>query len=111
MRDAGVTTMVCACNFGELGYLTKAAAGQGYFPEWVVSTYFTNDSNYPMRVFVSDEALASLFGVGFVPRQNRPVDEPSFWAEKEVNPAYGNAADSSSPNRYNRNYMYRSMLL
>lgn len=88
MRDAGVTSVIYLGDAGPLrsNYM-NAATNQGYFPEWVVSSYIDLDvENAFQPGNASPEQSQNVLGVSFrdklLPRQNMPW----YWAVKEGDP-------------------------
>lgn len=87
MRSAGVTTIICLCDSAVMGGMGRAATVQGYFPEWLMSTYIQQDISYVVRTFAPPEQLEHAFGLTFLPREVRPEDHPSWRAAKEIDPS------------------------
>lgn len=110
MQQAGVTSIFCVCQLFTLGALQKAATNQGYFPEWMVSTYGPNDIS-ASYVLGADppEQLTHTFGLTFQPRQTLIEDEPFYWAAKEVDPSIVLNGDTVTVQ--NHAEIYRPLLL
>ena len=87
MRRSGVTTVICLCDSAVMGGMGRAASAQGYFPEWLMSTYIQQDISYVVRAFAPPEQLDHAFGLTFLPREVRPEDHPSWRAAKEIDPS------------------------
>jgi len=62
-KAAGVTTIVLACDPFSVGFLTKAAAAQNYYPEWMLEgTAGTDTDNYG-QTYDPAEVTGHMFGV------------------------------------------------
>ncbi len=110
MKDAGVTTVICFClPSTDTETISNSAAGQGYFPEWLLSSDFLGDSTDGLGKWWNQSELPFVFGLTFVPRQLRVTNEPARWAQT----GGGDTVDpSSDPGEYShRNDNYRSLLL
>lgn len=110
MQEAGVTTVFCLCQLFTTGALMKAATNQGYFPEWVLSSYGPNDINSAILLgSFPPEQIEHAFGLNLQPRQVAPANEPYRWAAREGDPAY---SDDGTANAIgNRSEIYRPLLL
>jgi hypothetical protein len=90
LREAGVTTVVCVCKVVDLrGTFMQAASNQGYYPEWVVTTFGQADfERYSGTGTPASEQMRNTFGVShrsrWVPTPDLPVD----WAMKERDPNF-----------------------
>jgi hypothetical protein len=62
-KAAGVTTIVLACDPYSLGYLTKAAAAQNYYPEWLLEGTAATDTDNEAQTYDQAEVTGHLFGV------------------------------------------------
>ena len=94
-RQAGVTTVICLCE----AYATDttampAAANQGYFPEWLLSTYLNGDIAWAGHLAPASEA-AHFFGLSFMNKDLPAPQQPVSWALKEVDPGFAWAQGSS----------------
>lgn len=87
MNRGQVTTIICLCDSAVMGGMGRASTAQGYFPEWLMSTYIQQDISYVVRAFAPPEQLEHAFGLTFLPREVRPEDHPSWRAAKEIDPS------------------------
>jgi hypothetical protein len=112
LKDAGVTTVVCTCDWGQLILLFKGATHQQYFPEWVTGTFVFNDSDYVVHTYLQDPAqLPHSFGLTFQPRELLPQNTPAMWALKEGRGAPASASEQTSSAMYNLRMMYHELLV
>lgn len=81
-----VTTVLCLCHQGELAfnYMVNATS-QGFFPEWLVSTYLYHDSDVGGQTYPA-EHRSRAFGISFMNKALPPEDMPRYWAAKEADP-------------------------
>jgi hypothetical protein len=70
-KAAGVTTVIAACDPVSLGFLTKAAAAQGYHPEWLINGAALNDTDSVAQTFDPSEVNGHLFGMSEAAPQNQ----------------------------------------
>lgn len=98
MRDAGVTSILCACESYNLGTLMKAATAQGYYPEWLVSSYIDLDIEATVHeVINSADQLDHMFGLTALPRRISPGSDPALQAVFSEDPTYStNVSDYQS---------------
>lgn len=108
MQDVEVTSVVYLGDAGPLraNYMS-AATNQGYFPEWVVSSYLDNDLDNAFQPGTAPpEQTENLLGVSFrdklLPRQNMPW----YWAIRESDPT----ADPTGGNYYPIMSRYHQLL-
>ncbi|HWT81170.1 MAG TPA: hypothetical protein VN648_20455, partial [Candidatus Methylomirabilis sp.] len=62
-KAANVTTIVLACDPFSLGLLTKAAAAQNYYPEWLLEGTALTDTDNEGQTYDPAEVDGHLFGV------------------------------------------------
>jgi len=62
-KAAGVTTIQLAVDPFELGFLTKAAAAQNYYPEWLLVGTIGTDTDNEGQTYDPSEVNGHLFGV------------------------------------------------
>jgi len=62
-KAAGVTTIVLACDPFSVGFLTKAAAAQNYYPEWMLEGTAGTDTDTEAQTYDPAEVDGHLFGV------------------------------------------------
>ncbi len=108
MREAGVTTIICLCHLSTTGFLMRGATSQGYFPEWYLSSFYQQDEDGAIRVFMGNTGQEeSIFGMT---SENRllPADEqPWGWAAKEIDPGI----DVNNSHSADQHRVYRNLLL
>ncbi len=86
LKDAQVTSILCVCDLGsERNSYMPAAEGQGYNPEWVVSSYNGNDVDNSFAQAPPNQAR-HLIGVSASNKTQRNQDHPWFWAYREAGP-------------------------
>jgi hypothetical protein len=97
MRRAGVTSVFCACESYNLGLLMRAASAQGYFPEWLVSTYIDLDLPSYVEEFGQDpaEQLTHMFGLTANPRMVSMASTPGIQAVEQEDPGYSIGANGA----------------
>lgn len=112
MSGAGVTSVVCLCDYVVLGEIGQVATSQEYFPEWLVNSYIGLDHDYHHHVFGAREHLAHTIGLSFTPMQRQVEEEPFMWALAEACPACAMQASTQDPQEIVllRN-TYRSLLM
>lgn len=109
MRDAGVTSLLCLCSITDTrGKYMPAASGQGYQPEWLLTTYGGNDldnsfsgGNAPPDQ--NSHVLGLTFRNKLLPKQ----DMPWYWAVREADPSQ----DPAGNTYYASNSRYYQLLL
>jgi hypothetical protein len=62
-KAAHVTTILLACDPFSLGLLTKAAAAQNYYPEWLLEGTIGTDTDNEAQTYDPAEVDGHLFGV------------------------------------------------
>lgn len=100
-KDQQVTSILCLCHTSIMGSVGQQATRQGYFPEWLVSTYLLHEVNHVQTTNNPDrQQRQGMFGISFVPRLLKAADDPAVWALQEGNPAaYQAANNDTSPQR------------
>ena len=108
MQSADVTTIICACIIVVEATLGPSASAQRYFPEWLISSYGSNDYDVLAKSSWSDSRQRqALFGLTVQPPQ-KPLDlEPAWAAYTEADPNI--RADHATS--INLITLYRSLLL
>ena len=89
LQAAHVTSVICLCDPLAPIYLTKAAANQGYYPEWIESGYLIQDVDQLGRLYDQSEWQHAL-GISSLPPPVAPQDSPATKAFKSIDPAGGN---------------------
>jgi hypothetical protein len=69
-KAAHVTTILLACDPFSLGFLTKAAAAQNYYPEWLLEGTAATDTDTEAQTYDPAEVDGHLFGVSEVNATN-----------------------------------------
>jgi hypothetical protein len=104
-----VTSVMCICNFEYWSDMATYANGQGYFPEWLLSSYGGTDANWSFHFGNASPAEArDAFGLTFAPRQEALQNDPFWWAWSEG--GGGNSAPRTIIDIYQVHLLYRSML-
>ncbi len=62
-KAAGVTSIILACDPFSLGLLTKAAAAQNYYPEWILEGTAATDTDNEGQTYDQAEVDGHMFGV------------------------------------------------
>ena len=109
MRDKGVTSVLCFCGAGDTrGKYMPAASGQGYQPEWVLTSYGGNDLD---NSFSGGNAPPDQTGhvIGITTRNKLlpKQDMPWYWAVREAEPT----SDPQGNTYYASNSRYYQLLL
>jgi hypothetical protein len=109
MQQAGVTSVICLCEYQYLGWLWDASTSQGYFPEWLNSTFGNTDNDFSFKVLGNRPQQAeNAFGVTFAPRQVPITDEPYWWGVREAAPS---VPEPPYTILWMEKHWYRSLLL
>jgi hypothetical protein len=98
-KAAGVTTIVLACDPFSVGFLTKAAAAQNYYPEWMLEGTAATDTDNYGQTYDPAEVTGHLFGVS---EANATVDiyGPSSPAGKLYQKLTGHAIPAETDGNY-----------
>ncbi|HVT20328.1 MAG TPA: hypothetical protein VHE57_02915 [Mycobacteriales bacterium] len=88
LKNDGVTSIFCLCNFYSFGTLGRAAAASAYTPEWISSTIGLNDvdSSFILGADLGTQ-LQHTFGITFQPRIVPPLENPYNIALQEGDPS------------------------
>lgn len=82
----GVTTIICNCHTNSSGYyMAPVATKQGYFPEWLISTYMYQAED-THALFWDSQQVSHSFGISWWDKQLPPYDEPWYRAVREGDP-------------------------
>ncbi len=87
MKAAHVSTVFCLCITFNSQYVSGAASGQGYFPEWVISDLFGYNLQSKTWWPNSDQRQ-SYFGFFSYPAQVPYASEPVNWALSSIEPGF-----------------------
>jgi hypothetical protein len=89
MRDAGVTSVMCFCGLLDTrGKYMTAASGQGYQPEWVLTSYGANDiDNAFSGGNAPPDQTGHVIGLTFRNKLLPKQDMPWYWALREADPS------------------------
>ncbi|MCU1589353.1 MAG: hypothetical protein JWP11_609, partial [Frankiales bacterium] len=88
MRSAGVTSVICMCNFFAFGSLQRAASTSSFQPEWLTSTFGLNDVNSSFLLGAGPaNQLQNTLGITFHPRMVNPLLNPYNVAVQEGDPS------------------------
>ena len=105
MQAAGVTTVLCECHSKPMSDATT----QGWFPEWVMSTFMYSDDDLNGQLNASTQQMDQAIALGWWNKQGAVTDSAWNWAVKEGDPNY---VYSSPPNDYyDARWTYHSMLV
>ena len=109
MRNAGVTSLMCFCSLLDTrGKYMPAASGQGYQPEWVLTTYGANDiDNAFSGGNASPDQSGHVIGLTFRNKLLPKQDMPWYWALREADPSQ----DPAGNTYYASNSRYYQLLL
>jgi hypothetical protein len=88
MRDAGVTSLLCLCTGADTrGKYMQAATGQGYQPEWVLTSYGGNDLDVAFSGGnAPPDQNGHVIGLTFRNKLLPKQDMPWYWAVREADP-------------------------
>jgi hypothetical protein len=108
MQNAGVTSVLCACNVLDTrGVYMPAASGQGYQPEWIESSYINNDLDNSYAGNAPPDQAQHILGVSFRNKLLSKQDMPWYWALRESDPG----ADPQGNTYYAADSRYEQLLL
>lgn len=106
----GITTVLNLSIAFLSQYVSSAADGQQYYPEWIFTTYGSLDTNTAIKVFWPQASeRQSIIGLTVMPPMRPWTEETSYQAVKEVDPAVDPAADTSF--LQNLTPQYRTLLV
>ena len=92
LKNDGITTVIAGTDLLFTGPMTTAAAGQNWFPEWVVTSYSAQDLDVVAATYNQAE-WAHAFGTGGIPiAGNQPW--PEYWF---YNWYWGNKGNQDGP--------------
>lgn len=108
-QTSDVTSIICMCHAYPLQYLQPAASGQGYYPEWIISTYQYNDEDIGASIRPRDQAN-NTFGIT---SWNKALPTRELWSYQailEANPGFGGFfAGDPEAQAFDR-YFYKPLL-
>ena len=108
MKQAGVTTVVCLCEEGNVGVgYHQTANVQRYEPEWVLTSY-PQFNYFGHKLFNVPSQKEHTFGVNFQPMDRVAGDHPSVWALREGS---GQSSATDANNVITHDIQYRGLLL
>jgi len=109
MRNAGVTSIICMCNFFSFGSLQRGADASAYQPEWITSTFGLNDVNSSFTLGAGPPSqMQNTFGITFHPRIVHPLLNPYNVAVQEGDPSVAPDTLSTVEGRLE---VYRALLV
>lgn len=112
LKRNNVSTVLCQCDFAQVVQLFRQSTSQGYFPEWIFSTYGWGDFSYGIHTFNYDAAqIEHLFGITVNPRELRPENTPALWAIQEGRGDSDRVDKQTAGVIYTRRLAYRELLL
>jgi hypothetical protein len=80
MQQNNVTTVICTCEWVQLGMLMRSASSQGYQPEWIGSSFIFNDEDAVLHTNETNNQLDHYFGLSYQQRELRQENQPASWA-------------------------------
>ena len=109
LKNDGVTSVICMCNFFSFGTLQRAAVTSSYTPEWITSTFGLNDVNSSFLLGQGPASqMAHTFGLTFQPPQINPLLNPYNVAVTEGDP---NQSPDTASTGEAKLEVYRGLLL
>lgn len=109
LKDNGVTSIVCMCNFFSFGTLQRAAETNRFSPEWITGTFGLNDVNSSFFLGAGPSTqMAHTFGLTFQPPIVSPLLNPYNVALAEGDPTQ--APDTASTGEAKLE-VYRALLV
>ena len=82
-----VTTIICECHTQSSGYyMAPIATKQGYFPEWLISTYMYQAED-THAAFWDSQQVSHSFGLSWWDKQLRPQEEAWYREVREGDPS------------------------
>ncbi len=113
-KTIGTTTLLCVCHGMYLyNQAMTAASDLNYFPEWLLSGIWGQDSDAFALAKPADTQRSHAFGVTTQNKMNPFQSMPWYWAYKEANPGASDASFSGSLaiNAGNNHYLYTALLV
>ncbi len=109
MRNAGVTSLMCLCGAADTrGKYMVAASGQGYQPEWLMTSYGVNDlDNTYSGGNAPPDQTGHILGLTFRNKLLPKQDMPWYAAVREADPT----SDPQGNSYYASNSRYAQLLL
>ena len=105
-QAAGVTSIFCECHTQAAGFFTSpVATKQGYFPEWLISTYMYVAEDVHVQ-FNEGQQQDRSFGLGWWDKQVSAEQSPWYQAVKDGNP---NREFSNFFDYYDARFLYNSL--
>ena len=104
------TSVICICNYLYWSILADDAAGQGYSPEWLLTSYGGNDSQFGFHFGnAAPQQAQHAFGLTMQPRQVALANDPMWWGWVEGDQGPQNAPRTII-DMYQGHLLYRSLL-
>jgi hypothetical protein len=90
MRQKGVTSIFCVCHIGVLDGLAAAANAQGYYPEWLLSSYELTDWDGEQHAIDpgANGQLPHAFGLMAEPVEWYQSEHMEYVAMRSANPGF-----------------------
>lgn len=107
LRERGVTSVFLFMDaWSILTGVMGAATQQGYFPEWLPTSFANAIEDIPCQSSTAREQCDQMFGIDFQNKILPPDERPIGWAMKEADPGFNGQVDGA------RNfYLYWPLLL
>ena len=112
LKTNEVTSLLCLCYTGSMLKLMNTAGGQGYLPEWLITSYHNLQSHFQGQTYPKNQS-SSMFGLTMYSRDVHSGDDPAMWAMREVNPSRWSSPEQGSEgvNRQTIHLLYKQLLL
>jgi hypothetical protein len=107
LSQAHVSTVICVCDGGSLRNYLTAAEGQGYEPEWEVSSYLGDALDNTPNQTPPDQAQ-HIIGLSFNNKYLPNAQMPWYTAMRQGNP---NASIPTGTTGYQVDNFYQALLL
>jgi len=87
-KNDGVTSVICLCESYYLANLFGSASLEGFFPEWLIQNYQSQDNDGGMNDLPFEEQKRQVFGLRSFPKI-LPRAENAYWAAlREADPTF-----------------------
>jgi hypothetical protein len=114
LKQSGVTSVICLCIHNTTSRLGAAATSQGYFPEWLLSSYYLLDNDNllePNETGFAADQRQHIIGIGMVPREVAIESQPARQAVREGDPSGQTYYNPQAGTYYQLNWIYHTLLL
>ena len=105
-QAAGITSIICECHTQSAGFFSSpVATKQGYFPEWLISTYMYVAEDTHVQ-FNEGQQQDHSFGLGWWDKQIAPEQSPWHMAIRDGDP---NREFNAPFDYYDARFLYNSL--